>query len=333
MSTFSLILPVCNSTTIAVPATIETMSDTPSDLEQLRRRIDEIDDRLQDLLNERVGVVARIGEHKRGNVSVAAHQPAREAEILRRLVSRNHGALPAATLVRMWRELLAATTRMQGAFTIAVYAPPEAQGFWDIARDHYGSHTQMLAYTSTSQIIRAVTEGQAAIGVLPMPQEEEAEPWWRHLLSTDDNAPHVIARLPFGARGNARNDGADALAIGRYPAQPTGRDRTLLVAENALDISRGRMFSILSALDLSCTFMASCEHAEGANTLIEIDGFVALADPRLTQLRAQLGSALHRLLRFGGYAVPLAAAELAVPPQFAGLATLGRAAISSPARG
>jgi chorismate mutase/prephenate dehydratase len=286
------------------------MSDTPSDLEQLRRRIDEIDDRLQDLLVERINIVSRVAAHKRGNGGVAAHQPAREAEIIRRLISRNHGPFPQATLVRMWRELLAATTRLQGAFTIAIYAPPEAQGFWDVARDHYGSHTPMLAFRSTAQVIRAVTEGQAAIGVLPMPQEEEPDPWWRHLLSTHDNAPHVIARLPFGARGNARSDSADALAIGHGGQQETGRDRTLIATENAPDISRGRMFSTLSALGLVCTFMASCQHAEGVNTLIEIDGFVPATDPRLDRLREQLGPALYRLLGFGGYAVPLSAAEL-----------------------
>src|SRR6476661_3448239 len=140
------------------------MSDTPSDLEQLRRRIDEIDDRLQDLLIERTDIVSRVGAHKRGSGGVAAHQPAREAEIIRRLVLRNHGLLPPATLVRMWRELLAATVRLQGPFTVAIYSPPEAQGFWDIARDHYGSQTPMLAYSSTAQVIRAVTEGHAAIG-------------------------------------------------------------------------------------------------------------------------------------------------------------------------
>jgi chorismate mutase len=310
---FSLILPIRNSTTVGVPAAIETMSDIPSDLEQLRRRIDEIDDRLQDLLIERIDIVSRVAAHKRNEGGVAAHQPAREAEIVRRLISRNHGALPPATLVRMWRELLAATVRLQGAFTIAIYAPPEAQGFWDIARDHYGSNTPMLAYRSTAQVIRAVTEGQAAIGVLPMPQEEEPDPWWRHLLSTHDKAPHVIARLPFGARGNARPDGADALAIGGGAEQETGRDRTLFATENAPDISRGRMFSTLSALGLACTFMASCEHAEGVNTLIEIEGFVPVSDPRLDRFRAQLGPALYRLLRFGGYALPLSAAELAPP--------------------
>ncbi len=302
------------------------MSDSPSELDQLRRRIDEIDDRLQDLLIERINIVSRVAEHKRGHDSLAAHQPAREAEIIRRLISRKHGPFPPATLVRMWRELLAATTRLQGAFAIAVYAPPETHGFWDIARDHYGSDTPMLAYGSTGQIIRAVTVGQAAIGVLPMPQEEDPDPWWRHLLSTHDNAPHVIARLPFGARGNARASSADALAIGHGGQQQTGRDRTLIATENAPDISRGRMFSTLSALGLVCTFMASCQHAEGVNTLIEIEGFVPASDPRLERLKEQLGPALYRLLGFGGYAVPLSAVELSAPPVSAVATSAGAAA-------
>jgi chorismate mutase/prephenate dehydratase len=289
------------------------MSESPSDLEHLRRRIDEIDNRLQDLLIERIDIVSRVAAYKHHSGGVAAHQPAREAEIIRRLVVRNHGGLPPATLVRMWRELLAATVRLQGPFAIAVYTPADAPGFWDLARDHYGSNTPMQAYGSAGQVIRAVTEGQAAIGILPMPREEDPDPWWRYLLSTHDNAPHVIARLPFAGRGNARSDGADALAIGRPAPQPTGRDRTLFAAENAPDISRGRLFSTLAGLGLSCTFMASCDHAEGIYTLIELDGFVPLSDSRLEQFRAQLGPALHRLLRFGGYAVPLSAAELASP--------------------
>src|SRR5207248_4159450 len=228
------------------------------------------------------------GEHKRGQGALPAHQPAREAEIVRRLVRRGKGAFPAATLVRMWRELHAATVRMQSAFTVAVYAPPEMPGYWDLARDHYGSHTPMIPCRSASHVIGAVTEGQAAVGVLPMPEEDERDPWWRHLLSTDDNAPHVIARLPFGARGNARSNGTDALAIGRGSEQETGRDRTLIATENTPDISRGRIVSTLAGLGLACTFIASCEHADSVNTLIEIDGFVAPGDPRLDRFRAQL---------------------------------------------
>ena len=314
MSTFSLILPEGDGTATAVPTAISIMPVRSPDLEQLRRRIDEIDNRLQDLLIERMKVVSSVAEAKRSNGGAPAHQPAREAEIIRRLIGRSR-EFPPATLVRMWRELLSATVRQQRTFAIAVYAPPEAPGFWDLARDHYGSHTPLLPCRSTAQVIRTVTDGQAAIGVLPMPQEGDSEPdpWWRHLLSTDENAPHVIARLPFGARGNARSDGADALAIGRGPEQETGRDRTLIVSENSPDVSRGRMISVFSALGLAPRFIASCEHAEGLNTLLEIDGFVPRSDSRLDSFRARLAPGLYRVVWFGSYAAPVSADELAVP--------------------
>ncbi|HEV2301046.1 MAG TPA: chorismate mutase [Stellaceae bacterium] len=286
------------------------MSSTPADLEGLRRRLDEIDDGLQQLLIERADIVSLVAASKRHDGALAAFQPAREAEILRRLAARHRGPFPLATLLRMWREMLAATVRMQSPFAVAAFAPPGSPGFWDLARDHYGSNTPMTPYGSASQVIRAVSEGGAAVGVLPMPQEADPDPWWRHLLSNEPNAPRVVGRLPFGARGNARSEGADALAIGRFVQQPTGADRTLFITETAEHISRTRIFGILAALPLTCSFFATFDHAEGAIGLVEVEGFVPLADPRLDGFREQLGQALTQLLPFGGYAVPLAAAAL-----------------------
>jgi chorismate mutase-like protein len=288
----------------------ETMSIIPSDLADLRRHIDEIDDRLHDLLIERAAIVGKVAASKKDG-DVAFYQPAREAEILRRLAVRHRGALPFASVVRIWREMLAATVRIETPFAVAVLTSAEGQGFWDLARDHFGSHTPMSAYRSIGQVIRAVTKGQASVGILPMPQEGDPDPWWRHLLSENADAPRVIARLPFGARGNARSNGADALAIGPGKQLETGADRTFFAAESAADISRARF---LSSLGLACTFFASWEHAEGAVNLFEIDGFVLPSDPRLAAFRAQLGKALYRLLPFGGYAVPLPTAAFSASP-------------------
>lgn len=277
-----------------------------SDLEELRRRLDGIDNNLQDLLIERMAVIARVAAQKQ-NGTVAPHVPAREAEMLRRLVERQGDRFPAGTLIRMWREMLAATTRQQGPFAVAAFAPPNGPGVWDLARDHYGSQTPLTAYQSSYQVIRAVTEHSVALGVLPLPQDGDADPWWRHLMSPDAETPRVIARLPFGPRGNARGDG-DALAIGYGAQQPTGHDRTLLATENAVEISRGRLMTVLMGVGLSCTFQVWSTQADAANTLIELEGYVPLTDPRLSALREQLGGALYRLVAVGGYAVPLAAA-------------------------
>jgi chorismate mutase len=282
------------------------MSSTPSDLKGLRRRLDEIDDRLQDLLIDRAAVVSIVAASKKDG-NQPAFQPAREAEIIRRLVGRHHGAFPVASLIRMWREMLAATVRLQSPFSVAVFALGDRQGFWDLARDHYGSNTPMVAYDAVGRVIRAVTDGDAFLGVLPMPHEGETDPWWPHLLSTHEDAPRVIARLPFGASGNARTEGAEALAIGHGLHQESGLDRTLLAAEYTRDTSRVQILKLLSARGLVGAFFASCDHGRSAVNLIEIEGFVPISDARLNAFRAELGTALQRLVPIGGYAVPLSA--------------------------
>jgi chorismate mutase len=281
---------------------------TPSDLKGLRRRLDEIDDKLQDLLIDRAEIVSLVAASKKDG-NQPAFQPAREAEIIRRLVGRHRGALPVATLVRMWREMLAATVRLQSPFSVAVFAPADRPGFWDLARDHYGSNTPMSAYDTVGQVIRAVGGGTGSVGVLPLPKAEEPEPWWPQLLSTNDDAPRVVARLPFGARGNARVD-TDALAIGCGGQKESGLDRTLLVAECSSGISRPRILELLSTVGLVCTVIA-CSDLGKMVCLIEAEGLVPLSDRRLEAVRSELGAALARVLPLGGYAVPLSSSALA----------------------
>src|ERR1700751_838961 len=156
MSTFSLILPSRDPTSTAMPPTLQ-------ELEGLRRRLDEIDDRLQDLLIERAEIIAMVMASKKDG-NQPAFQPAREAEMIRRLVGRHHGAFPVATLVRMWREMLAATVRLQAPFSVAVFAPSERQGYWDLARDHYGSFTPMAALDAGWPLNRAAFRGGGVTG-------------------------------------------------------------------------------------------------------------------------------------------------------------------------
>src|ERR1700683_5377865 len=111
VSMFSLISAGGLTTTNGPSKAIEPMLSTQADLDELRRRLDRIDDTLQDLLIERLEVVARVAAEKRSG-GLAPYLPAREAQILRRLVERQGDAFPTGTLVRIWRELLAATVRM-----------------------------------------------------------------------------------------------------------------------------------------------------------------------------------------------------------------------------
>jgi chorismate mutase / prephenate dehydratase len=299
MSTFSLILPGRDRTSTPLRRNNQTILPKSLDLPTLRRRLDQMDDRLQDLLIERAEIVTMVAASKR-DANQPAFQPAREAEIIRRLVGRHRGSFPLSTLVRMWREMLAATVRLQSPFSVAVFAPADRQGYWDLARDHYGSQTPMAAHGAVEQVIEAVAGGRASVGVLPIPEVNETDPWWPRLLSIRQR---IIARLPFGAPGNACTSGDEAWAIGDGTWQESGFDRTLVAAEYSAEAARARVLQLLSARGLVCTFFARCGNA--AIDLIEIDGFVPAHDPRLDSFRADLGSALRRLVPLGGYPVPL----------------------------
>jgi chorismate mutase / prephenate dehydratase len=159
-----------------------------------------------------------------------------------------------------------------------------------------------------------VARGTGSVGVLPLPEAGEPDPWWPQLLSTTDDPPRVIARLPFGARGNSRAD-TDALVIGCSGQDESGLDRTLLGAKFSTAISLPRISEALATAGLVCTFLA-CEGGGRGVHLIEVEGFVPVSDRRLDAFRSELGAAFERLLPLGGYAAPLS------PPA---LATKGRA--------
>ncbi|HEX7967933.1 MAG TPA: chorismate mutase [Stellaceae bacterium] len=287
------------------------MATSTSTLDDLRRRIDQIDNQLHDLIMQRAEIVEAVaGTKKRGGIATV--RPGREAAVLRRLVERHKGRFPRAILVRLWRELISGAVALQGDFTVAVYAPAERPDYWDLARDHYGSHMPMLAFHSAGEVLRALSEGRAAVGVLPMPAEGESAPWWPLLASSGAGAPHIIARLPFAGRGNARGESGDALVIGHAEFDATGDDRSFIIVEKQGELSRARLIAALKEAGLAVTLFAAHEpDGAAALNLVEIDDLVRPDDTRLQQALHPLREQVARVMPLGAYARPFATAALA----------------------
>jgi len=76
-----------------------------SDLDGWRKRIDEIDQELVKLLNERSRHAVEIG-HLKKQLQLPAWQPEREAEILRNVVKSNHGPLDDAAIRRLFERII-----------------------------------------------------------------------------------------------------------------------------------------------------------------------------------------------------------------------------------
>ena len=285
------------------------MPPDPPSLDDLRRRIDQLDEAMHDVLIQRAEVVAAVARVKQAN-GASPLRPGREAQILRRLLVRHRGPFPRAMLVRIWRELLSGTIAIQTDMHVAVFAPNNAAGFWDLARDQYGSQTPMTGFRTAGEVVGAVSDGRAMLGVLPVPGQGDSEAWWRLLIPGDTPKPRIFARLPFGARGNAR-EGGDAFVIGAIEPEPSGIDRSLYVVETAKDLSRTRVPTVLATAGLSATALAATVLAgDSVAQLIEFEGWILSDDTRLKEALASLGGAVLRDAPLGGYAQPLTTAEI-----------------------
>jgi len=284
------------------------MATPPVTLDELRRRIDRVDDRLHDLILERAELVEAVAALKKSS-GAPAMRAGREAAILRRLVARHRGRFPRQSLVRLWREILGGAVAMQGKFAVAVAATPDTPGLWDLARDHFGSHLAMIPLHATREVLSAVGEGRAAVGVLPVPSEDESEHWWPALADAGPSGPRVVARLPFAGSGNGRHENGDAFVIGFGEPDPSGADSTLLVVETEGQISRAKLLAALKETGCEAHFLSAVAPVPGrALSLVELDDLILPGDPRLEAALASLGGKAKGARLFGVYPRALEAA-------------------------
>jgi chorismate mutase-like protein len=285
--------------------------DDPS-LGDLRRRIDEIDTTIHDLLMQRTEVAQRIGAAKGAN-SVFM-RPGREAVVLRRLIAGHRGDLPRALIVRIWREIFAAVTALQGPFAVAVYAPEGSFGYRNLARDHFGWRTPITAYRSAGQVLEEVSDGRTTVGVLPVPVEDGSSPWWRILARDGKATPRIVARLPFAQVEWSSAEVPAALAISLADPEETGDDRAYLVVESGQLVSRSNFKQQLANVGFETRDIQSWEEGDDRSlNLVEVEGFVSSDDPRLARLMEQDDGTFSHAWAVGGFAVPLSAEDMGQP--------------------
>ena len=280
------------------------------ELARLRAEIDRIDDAVVALLLERISVVRQVGVVKtaqQGEQNGIALRPAREAEIIRRLVDAAGPTLPAAALTRMWRELLAATTRLQTPFKVAFLNDPIAPEIRTLARDHFGALTPLIAVETAHQGFRVIAAGDADLLVLPTPQDDRY--WWlRVALTLIDSPLRIVSRLPFcGIPSDSVGAEQGALVLGALPDEPSSADLTMLALEVDLDFSRARLMDLLVAGGVEVvSLMALLDlMPESGFYILEAQGTEATVIPALQHSLGPVRDRVLRLAVLGSYPQPL----------------------------
>jgi chorismate mutase len=199
---------------------------TPPPLEELRRAIDAVDDGLLDLVVRRGELVAEVGRAKTTN-DAPIYRPAREAQIMRRLLARPADPDEKDRILRIWRAIMAASYERQGGLRIA--SDPAVE--WEAAT-HFCPRARP-ASASASEALARVLAGGADLAIVPAPTPLGGAPWLSALIEArrKDAPVFVLSRLPFFAPSGVTP--VEALVVGRGIVDPSGSDVTLSAAAAA----------------------------------------------------------------------------------------------------
>ncbi len=171
---------------------------TPS-LADLRKEIDRIDEAMHQLLMERGEIIDRLIAVKRSqDTGTSAFRPAREAEMMRRLVKRHKGILPLDTVESIWRVIISTFTYVQAPFSVHADLSAGDALMRDSARFHFGFTVPFVPHMGAAGVVAAVSESTGDLGLVPAFDVASAGAWWSALEF--DAAPKIIARLPFVER-------------------------------------------------------------------------------------------------------------------------------------
>ena len=169
-------------------------------LADLRRDIDRIDEAMHALLIERGEIIDRLIAVKKTQESGSAFRPAREADMMRRLVQRHHGSLPLDTVEGIWRVIISTFTYVQAPFAVRADLSAGDALMRDTARFHFGFTAPFVAHMGAASVVEAVSESKGDLGLVPAFAIAGAGPWWTALEFAA--APKIIARLPFVERSD-----------------------------------------------------------------------------------------------------------------------------------
>jgi chorismate mutase/prephenate dehydratase len=150
--------------------TDENSSDL--DLDQVRQEIDQLDEQIQSLINDRARLAFRVRQSKNQGKGQSAsavdyYRPEREAQVLRKIIERNEGPLSNTEMVRLFREIMSACLAQQEPLKIA-YLGPEGTFTQQAVHKHFGQSVHALSHPAIDVVFEQVQSGEADFGVVPV---------------------------------------------------------------------------------------------------------------------------------------------------------------------
>lgn len=286
---------------------VEIDKDWEKKLEEHRASIDGIDNEIIALLKKRLGFVKQVGELKHAHdKDQYVIRPAREATMARRMAEAFKGTdFNPAAAVAIWRQIIAASTSAECALKISVFDTPEQNYHYWTAREYFGSFNPIQRAPSARRVVGDVMDGKANVGILPLPQLEEADAWWPLLIGESKDTPRIFAYVPFSVSSESEKDRIGGIAISKVKPEDSGRDITFLTLRTDIETSQSRLSMLIQKCNLKARWVSVKQLPDTRLHLIELTGFYSKGHAAIEKLLSEAGPSIVDCTIIGSYAEPI----------------------------
>ncbi len=158
------------------------------ELESTRQQIDSLDIEIMERISRRAALALETARAKQAGG--AFYDPAREAQVLRRIRETNPGPLSDDGMMRLFREIMSACLALEHPTRVA-YLGPEGTFTHQAAQRHFGHAAEVHPHGNVAEVFREVESRQSEYGVVPV--ENSTDGVVAHTLDLFIESPLKIA--------------------------------------------------------------------------------------------------------------------------------------------
>lgn len=267
-------------------------------LDTLRQQIDQIDQDIHTLINQRAKCAEQVAQTKLeefqqrdGSVDLSKvmfYRPEREAQVLQRVIDRNKGPLEGKTVAHIFREIMSACLALENPMEVA-YFGPEGTFTQAATIKHFGQSVISLPQPSIATVFSQVESGQCNYGVVPV--ENSTEGMVSHTLDNFMDSPlkicgEVELRIQLHLLANEKADSSTIKSI-------CAHQQALAQARNWLDNNWPGVERIAVASNAEAAKMAKADSSVAA-----VAGDIAAKQYNLMTLAESIEDLANNTTRF-----------------------------------
>ncbi len=219
-------------------------------LEKCRNNIDSIDDKILQLLQDRIAQVEEVRKIKLENGEKFFIKSAREADMIKNLLEKAEEKLSKSALVSIWRKIITSSNILEQPIKIALHNPLKITDFKYILREYYADFVPIINHENISDVVLDIQKNNAQIAVFTLPKNDSdiCDNWWINLANNKDGLK-VFARLPF-----LKSDEYNLVVLAKKEQEKSSSDISLLCVEANKNTSKSQIIADMDKLGSKAQF-------------------------------------------------------------------------------